>query len=155
MARRNYIGFAATIVIIVLSLGYLAWTGVEESKDYYVTIAELRQQTQQGDAVYKKRLRVAGNVAPGSIRRKGTSVEFTLVEEKETLPVIYAGTEPPPDTFKDDAQALAMGQMGRDGVFHATGIQAKCASKYAPKPGETKPGARPAPAASEPAKSGT
>ena len=40
--------------------------------------------------------------------------------------------EPPPDTFKDNAQALAIGTYGRDGVFHATQIQAKCASKYAP-----------------------
>jgi len=49
------------------------------------------------------------------------------------LPVIYTGTEAPPDTFKDDAQALAEGRFGHDGIFHATGIQAKCASKYAPK----------------------
>ena len=45
--------------------------------------------------------------------------------------------------FKDNAQALAEGKFGRDGVFHATNIQAKCASKYAPKqPGQ--PGAAPA-----------
>ena len=46
--------------------------------------------------------------------------------------MIYKGSEPPPDTFKDDAQALAEGTYGRDGVFHATFAQAKCASKYAP-----------------------
>jgi cytochrome c-type biogenesis protein CcmE len=28
---------------------------------------------------------------------------------------------------------LALGTMGRDGVFHATELQAKCASKYAPQ----------------------
>ena len=50
----------------------------------------------------------------------------------------YKGSEPPPDTFKDDAQALAEGTYGRDGVFHATVLQAKCASKYAPaQPGTT------------------
>jgi cytochrome c-type biogenesis protein CcmE len=51
------------------------------------------------------------------------------------LSVDYAGTEAPPDTFKDDSQALADGSYGRDGVFHAKGLQAKCASKYAPKQG--------------------
>ena len=35
--------------------------------------------------------------------------------------MIYKGSEPPPDTFKDDAQALAIGTYGRDGVFHANG----------------------------------
>jgi cytochrome c-type biogenesis protein CcmE len=55
--------------------------------------------------------------------------------------VQYAGVEPPPDTFKDDAQALAIGTYGHDGVFHATELQAKCASKYAPaqKPAATAP----------------
>ena len=46
-----------------------------------------------------------------------------------------AGADPLPDTFRDGAQALADGRMGRDGVFHASKIQAKCASKYEAKPG--------------------
>jgi cytochrome c-type biogenesis protein CcmE len=68
-------------------------------------------------------------------------VEFTLTEQGRTLPVVYSGTEAPPDTFKDNAQALAEGSYGRDGVFHAKQLQAKCASKYAPaQPGEAAPG---------------
>ena len=74
------------------------------------------------------------------MKRQGTHLEFQLVEQDRTLPVVYGGTEAPPDTFKDNAQALAEGRFGRDGVFHATNIQAKCASKYAPKPG-AQPGA--------------
>jgi len=88
-----------------------------------------------GDGAFTKRLRVAGNVQPGSIRRSGTNVNFVLVENDQTLKVIYNGTEPPPDTFKDDAQALAEGKFDRDGVFYAKQIQAKCASKYAPQQG--------------------
>jgi cytochrome c-type biogenesis protein CcmE len=72
-------------------------------------------------------------VVPGSIRRQGSRVEFQLKENGLILPVAYQGTEAPPDTFKDDSQALAEGRMGRDGVFHASQLQAKCASKYAPK----------------------
>ena len=88
-----------------------------------------------GDGACTKRLRVAGNVQPGSIRRSGTNVNFVLVETEQTLNVVYNGTEPPPDTFKDDAQALAEGSFSRDGVFYAKQIQAKCASKYAPQQG--------------------
>src|SRR5438034_7082715 len=124
--------FGSALVIILLALGYLAYTGVQESKSYYVTIKELRGM---GDGAYTKRLRVAGNVQPGSIRRSGTNVNFVLVETDQTLNVVYNGTEPPPDTFKDDAQALAEGSFGHDGVFYAKQIQAKCASKYAPQPG--------------------
>src|ERR1700751_4418928 len=143
---RNYLRFVAVIAVIVVALGYLAFTGVRDSKSYYVTIKELNGM---GSGAYSKRLRVAGNVAPGSIKRQGTHAEFLLVEQDRTLPVVYMGSEALPDTFKDDAQALAEGKFGRDGVFHATNIQAKCASKYAPKPGQ--PGATPA-AKSEPQK---
>ena len=83
-----------------------------------------------------KRLRVAGNVQLGSIKRSGTHVQFVLVEQDQLLSVDYTGTEAPPDTFKDDSQALADGTLGHHGVFHAKALQAKCASKYAPqKPG--------------------
>ena len=135
----RYMRFGAVIVVILVALGYLAYTGVQDSKSYYVTIKELDGM---GNGAYSKRLRVAGNVQPGSIKRQGTHLEFLLVEQDRTLPVVYNGSEAPPDTFKDNAQALAEGKFGRDGVFHATNIQAKCASKYAPKPGQ--PGAAPA-----------
>ena len=133
MSKQNntYFKFGAAILVILVSLGFLAYTGVQESKSYYVTIKELRGM---GDGAYTKRLRVAGNVQPGSIKRDGTKVEFILVENDQTLSVVYSGTEAPPDTFKDESQALAEGNFGKDGVFHAKQIQAKCASKYAPKP---------------------
>src|ERR1700731_904466 len=143
----KYVKFGGSVALILLSLGFLAYTGVQESKSYYVTIKELRGM---GDGAYTKRLRVAGNVQPGSIKRSGTKVEFVLIENDQLLPVIYSGTEAPPDTFKDNSQALADGRFGRDGVFQAKQLQAKCASKYAPqKPGA--PGATP----TEPAKSMT
>jgi cytochrome c-type biogenesis protein CcmE len=126
----KFLKFGSAMVAILLALGYLAYTGVQESKSYYVTIRELRGM---GDGAYTKRLRVAGNVQPGSIRRSGMNVNFVLVENEQTLNVVYNGTEPLPDTFKDDAQALAEGSYGRDGVFSAKQIQAKCASKYAPQ----------------------
>jgi cytochrome c-type biogenesis protein CcmE len=75
-------------------------------------------------------------------------VQFVLVEEDQKIAVDYTGTEAPPDTFKDESQALADGSFGRDGVFHAKQLQAKCASKYAPQ----QPGATPA---SAPAKNMT
>ncbi len=106
MSKRTstYLKFGSATVVILLALGFLAYTGVQESKSYYVTIRELRGM---GDIAYSRRLRVAGNVEPGSIRRSGTRVEFVLVEQDQTLPVVYTGTEAPPDTFKDDSQALA------------------------------------------------
>lgn len=148
------IGIAGAIILG--TVGWLAWSGYGANKSYYVTIAELGGM---GDKAYTRQLRVEGFVQPGSIQQNGTHVEFVLNEFESHSPkatagkllhVSYKGSEPPPDTFKDDSQALAQGTFGRDGVFHATGLQAKCASKYAPaQPGgaPAKPAA-PAPAAS-------
>jgi cytochrome c-type biogenesis protein CcmE len=138
------IGIAAAI--IVSTIGWLAYTGYASNKSYYVTIAELGGM---GDKAYHSQLRVEGFVKPGSIEQDGTHVTFVLNEFESHSPkagtghalkVVYKGTEPPPDTFKDDAQALAEGTYGRDGMFHANTLQAKCASKYAP----AQPGSAPA-----------
>src|SRR6267143_6500456 len=120
----KFLKFGGATAVILLMLGFLAYTGVQESKSYYVTIKELRGM---GDGAYTKHLRVAGNVQPGSIKRSGTSVNFVLIENDQLLPVVYSGTEAPPDTFKDDSQALADGNFGLDAVFHANQLQAKCA----------------------------
>jgi cytochrome c-type biogenesis protein CcmE len=130
------IGIAAAI--IAGTIVWLAWSGYGASKSYYVTIAELGGM---GDKAYHSHLRVEGFVVPGSIEQDGPHVSFVLNEFESHSPkaasgrllrVSYKGSEPPPDTFKDDAQALADGSYGRDGLFHATVLQAKCASKYAP-----------------------
>ena len=133
---KKYGKFAALIAVVLGTLGWLAIAGSGESKSYYKTIAEVKQM---GDQAGKKRLRVAGDIEQSSIERKGTEVAFVLVSENQKLKVIYTGTEPLPDTFRDGAQALAEGKMGPDGAFHAAKIQAKCASKYEAKPGEFKP----------------
>jgi cytochrome c-type biogenesis protein CcmE len=134
-------------VLIVGVVVWLAFAAAGDNKSYYVTISELQAM---GNKAYTRHLRVAGNVQPGSIQRAGTNAHFVLLEQGKILNVAYQGTEPPPDTFKDDAQALAIGTYGRDGVFHATQLQAKCASKYAPAPG-SRPG-QPAPATTAPPK---
>ena len=128
-AHKSPLKIIIATVVILATVAYLAFTGVRDNKSYYVTISELNAM---GSKAYTRHLRVAGNVAPGTIHRVGTTATFQLIEQGRTLQVNYEGTEPPPDTFKDDAQALAVGTYGHDGVFHATQLQAKCASKYAP-----------------------
>ena len=124
------------IVVILSTIAYLAISGARANKSYYVTIQELQAM---GPKAYTRHLRVAGNVVPGSIQHSGTNANFVLIENANKLRVSYEGEDPPPDTFKDNAQALAIGTYGHDGVFHATQLQAKCASKYAPA--NTQPGA--------------
>jgi len=144
------IGIAS--VIVLGTIGYLAFAGAAANKSYYVTLAEMQSM---GDQAYQSQLRVEGFVKPKTIQQNGRNVTFILTEFESHNPkatpnprsvlVNYQGSEPPPDTFKGDAQALAIGTWGRDGIFHATQLQAKCASKYAPaQPGTVQPGQGPA-----------
>ena len=149
----NNVKIGIAVAIILGTIGWLAFSGYGSNKSYYVTIAELGGM---GDKAYHSNLRVEGFVQPGSIEPNGPHVTFVLNEFEshnpkaasgKLLKVVYKGSEPPPDTFKDNSQALAEGTIGRDGVFHANTLQAKCASKYAPG----QPGSQPGMAPSKPA----
>ena len=128
---KNYLKFGLLIAAVLGTLAWLAVGGIIETKTYSKTVAELKQL---GDHAQEKRLRVGGDIAPNSIKREGANVSFTLAQDKLRMQVVYNGIDPLPDTFRDGAQALADGKLGTDGVFHATKIQAKCASKYEAKP---------------------
>lgn len=124
--KRNQ-GVTVGVVIILASLIYFGISGFQEGKAYYKTIGELGEM---GDDAYDKRLRVAGIVSAGTIIRTGTEVTFLIEQDDLSLKVIYTGTTPLPDTFKDGAEAMCDGNYQADGTFEAKTVQAKCASKY-------------------------
>ena len=129
--------FLVGAVIIVGTLGWLGFRGAAESKAYYHTIAEL--DGLRGSAA-RQRMRVAGDVRPGSIEHLTGRVDFVIVEQTHELKVSYVGRDPLPDTFKDGSQALVEGHHMPDGRFVAETVQAKCASKYEAAPGQAQPG---------------
>jgi cytochrome c-type biogenesis protein CcmE len=132
---KTYAKFTVIVVVILGVLVFLANSGINESKTYYKTISELNNM---GDRATGTRIRVGGDVEPGSINRNGREVSFVLHQDAMKLKVVYNSMEPLPDTFKGGAQALADGKLGTDGVFQASKIQAKCASKYQAKPVQNK-----------------
>ena len=123
--------FGLLAAIILGSLGWLAAGGISQTATYYKEIAELQSMGSDG---VDKRLRVGGDIEANSIVREGNLVHFTIMQNDLKLKVVYSGIDPLPDTFKDGSQALADGKLASDGVFHATKVQAKCASKYEAKP---------------------
>ncbi|MFY9753643.1 MAG: cytochrome c maturation protein CcmE [Candidatus Acidiferrales bacterium] len=119
--------------IIIATMVSLAWVGFTQSKTYYHTISEL--SALPASALHQ-RMRVSGTVRPGSINHLSNEVDFVLVEQGKQLPVSYVGRDPLPDTFKDNALALAEGRLDPSGRFMAEQIQSKCASKYQTTPGQ-------------------
>jgi cytochrome c-type biogenesis protein CcmE len=129
---KKYGKFAALISVVVGTLVWLAMTGGKQSQAYYRQVNEVKAM---GSKAYGQRIRLEGNVAAGSIQKVGSGTQFVLEYQNTSMKVIYTGSDPLPDTFKDGAEAVADGRLGQDMVFRAGAVQAKCASKYEAKPG--------------------
>jgi cytochrome c-type biogenesis protein CcmE len=114
-------------VIIVAALAWLGFVGFQESKAYYITVDEYSSIAGKLEG---KTIKLAGDVAPGSVDRTKPQMEFVIGSPNTNIRVRYVGKEIIPDTFKDGSKALVEGRAGPDGVFQARHIEAKCASKY-------------------------
>lgn len=118
-------------LIVVLGIGYLAYTGFVSSATYYYEVNEVMSK---GNTVYGQTLRVHGMVVAGTVKQEAAnSINFTLADMKEnkSLTVFFKGVAP--DTFKAGSELVAEGTLSSDGIFQATTLMPKCASKYAPK----------------------
>ena len=97
--------------LFLVALAGLLITGFEEGKAYYQTVGELQAM---GPRAEGRRVRVAGDVVPGTITSEGEGrVRFEIEHEGATLAVLYTGREPLPDTLVDRAQAVAEGTPPR------------------------------------------
>lgn len=114
------------LVLIIGGISWLAFTNLSKA-NYFYNVNELPEM---GDPIYDHGLKVKGRIVVGSIDKSSKPFKFTIHEESDELRVLYTGTEPLPDMFKDRAEAVVEGTMRKDGVFEATHVQAKCASKY-------------------------
>lgn len=128
--KNKKLKFGIGVGIILAVVVWEAVSGFQQSKTYYVTVGEL---TTAGKS--RQRVRVGGDVAAGSIERRGGQLTFRLAQDAKSIPVVYVGTDTLPDTFVDGAQAIVEGNYTAGGEFRAEKIQAKCASKYQAKPG--------------------
>jgi len=99
------IGIAS--IVVLGTIGYLAVTGAESTKSYYVTVPEMQAM---GEKAYQSNLRVEGFVKPETIQASGTNVSFILNEFESHNPkstatqrairVSYQGSEPPWDAME-------------------------------------------------------
>ena len=133
--------------LVLTSAGYLMASSIEKTGTYYLTPAELSAKIAADPGFHDVGLKMGATVVKGSIVRApgGREVKFAVTDGAKVIPVQYKGIIP--DTFTDaeDIQVVVEGRMGRDGVFHATTLLAKCASRYenAPTKEGYAPGAYP------------
>jgi cytochrome c-type biogenesis protein CcmE len=89
-------------------------------------------QVANGEAPQGRGFRIGGMVENGSLTREGDglTVHFVVTDTVQRVPVIYKGILP--DLFKEGKGAVAHGQLGADGTFHASEVLAKHDENYMP-----------------------
>jgi cytochrome c-type biogenesis protein CcmE len=124
--------FLLGAALIVASVGFLIAQGVKETGVYFLTPSELAAKTTADPTFYDVGLKMGAKVVPGSIRRDAGNrqIDFEVSDGVKSFPVTYRGLVP--DTFTDanDIEVIVEGRLGRDGVFRATEVLAKCGSRY-------------------------
>lgn len=118
--------------IIGLGVAGLIASGIKQTGVYFLTPSELLARTASDPGFHEVGLKVGAKVVPGSVRRDSTSrrIDFMISDGSSEFPVTYTGLIP--DTFSDasNIEVIVEGKYGRDGIFHATEVFAKCGSRY-------------------------
>ena len=121
--------------LIVAAVAVLMSQGVKEFGQYSLTPSELTAKTQADPSYYDLGLKMNAKVVPGTVKRDAATqtIDFQVTDGIKTIPVVYRGLAP--DTFTDqrDIEVVVEGRLGRDGVFRATTLLAKCGSRYSGK----------------------
>ena len=124
---RLMLSWGLPAVVVAGCVGYLIYTALGGSAEYYVTVSDLRAHTPTGD------VRVAG-VVQGDVQKSdgGLHVTFTEKDGTASMPVEYTGSLP--DIFQPGITVVVEGRLGTDGVFHARTLLAKCPSRFSTQP---------------------
>jgi len=125
--------FVAAALVLVAIIGYLMVTGMKDSMVYYYTPDELLAKTAADASVHDIGVKVGGRVVPGTVRfeQRTLDLRFDVVDiatGKGRFPVHYQG--PLPDTFKEGRDVVVEGRYTQAGMFEATTVLTKCASRY-------------------------
>ena len=135
--------------LIVLAIGYLIFSSIRTTSEYYLTVPEMAAR--QGE-LGGQSIRVAGRVKPGNIAWDPNSLtlkfeivpipdvdaapappmNFVVASEPVSFRVISVG-EPKPDMFAPGRDVIVEGKLTPDGAIAATQVMTSCPSKYKPK----------------------
>ena len=128
--------------VVLGAAGVLMAGSIRDTAVYFLTPAELQAKVVADPGIRETGVKVGARVVHGSIERdsSGKRVVFQMTDGKATYKVDYRGLIP--DTFSDSVDVVVEGRLGADGVFHATTLLAKCASRYEAAPEGYKPDVR-------------
>ena len=132
--RRPW-GILALVGVVVLVVGWLAFSSVGSALVYYQEPNELLAR---GDAAIGATVRLGGLVAEGSVEREAPGedyqLRFVLTDATASIPVVTRNA--PTASFREGSGAVVEGALDADGTFVATQVIVKHDENYeAPAPG--------------------
>lgn len=132
MIRRRA-GRIAVVAVLLAAGGLLVTSALRDTLTYYRTPGEVLGDS---DAT-RERVRLGGDVVPGSLRRTGDLVVFRLAEGGREITVEQRGV--PPETFREGEGAVVEGTLAADGVFHADHVVVRHGNEYRPSTAPAEP----------------
>ena len=121
-------------LIVLGTAGWLMAGSIKATAVYFLTPEELQAKVLEDPGLRETGVKVGARVVAGTVERdsSGKRVTFDMTDGKATYRVEYVGLIP--DTFSDSVDVVVEGRLGADGVFRATTLLAKCASRYEAAP---------------------
>jgi cytochrome c-type biogenesis protein CcmE len=119
-----------TFLVIALAIVGLMYTTLSEGTEYYKHVDEVMANPQVWEG---KRLQLHGFIVDGSLMQRPNTLDYKFEVQSNGKVVSARYTGVVPDTFKDGAEVVLKGRLGRDGfAVEPNGVMAKCPSKYNP-----------------------
>lgn len=124
MNKRVRTRLIVVTVAILALVGVLIYRSSRGGTLAYKTPTEIKaQQTAAGTMV-----RIAGDVATGTVVKSSEGVRFDVTDQKESIPVLYTGVVP--DTFKEGVQVVIDGTYEGGAGVRSDSMVTKCPTKF-------------------------
>jgi len=125
--RRPW-GILVLVAVVVVAVGWLAFSSVGNALVYYRTPSEVAELAEPPEEV----LRLGGMVKEGTIEREepGSAYELRFVLTDGTAEVPVVTTNAPTASFREGSGAVVEGRFSGDGTFEATQVIVKHDENY-------------------------
>ena len=129
--RRRPWGVLVLVAVVLVVVGYLAFSSIGSALVYYLTPTELlAREDPVGQTV-----RLGGVVKPGSVQQDDLG-ELTFVLTDGETDITVRSTTAPTRSFREGSGAVVEGSLSMHGLFNATQVIVKHDENYqAPDPG--------------------
>ena len=124
---KQHVKLSIGVVVIVISVAYLIFSGATGSTMYFLTVPEIQQKLV---ALKGELIRVSGKVTddPVDWDVRNLSLTFVIGDAQSRIPVHYKGVKP--DMFQTGVDVIIEGRIRPDGVLVASVLMTSCPSKY-------------------------